>query len=83
MPKEQIKKRITLSKRNSLEALSNPRHRGKHLVIVKNKIFTAKTGQEATRIFKEVIKKYPGEKPTIAYVPKEDMLILFCLNHGD
>ena len=77
------KKQITTSKQNTLKALSIPKYRGKHLVMVKNKIFTAKTGHEAVRIFKEVIEKYPKEKPTIAYIPKEDMLILFCPNHGD
>ena len=61
---------------DSLKALSSPQYRGKHLIIVKNKIFTAKTGQEATRVFKEVVKKYPKEKPTITYVPQENSLIL-------
>lgn len=61
----------------SLKMLSSPKYKGKHLIIVKNKVFTAKTGQEAARIFKEVIKRYPKEKPTITYVPKENMLILF------
>ena len=67
-----------ISKQTSLKVLSSPRYRGKHLIIVKDKIFTAKTGQEAARIFKEVIKKYPKEKPTITYVPKEGSLILVC-----
>jgi len=69
--------------------LSLPKYRGKHLVIVQDKIFTATTGQEAARIFREVIKKYPEDKPTITYVPKEDSLILAifpritkCLRQG-
>ena len=60
----------------TLKFFSSPKYKGKHLVIVKGKVFTAKTGQEASKIFKEVIKKYPQEKPTITYVPKEDALIL-------
>ncbi len=59
-----------------MSILSNPRYRGKHLVIVKDKIFTALTGQEAARIFRKVTKEHPKEKPTITYVPKEEMLIL-------
>lgn len=77
------KKYTTISKQNSLKALSSPKYRGKHLVMVKNKIFTAKTGQEAAKIFREVIKEYPKEKPTITYVPKEGSLILLCFNYGD
>lgn len=72
-----------ISQRDSLKILSATKYRGKHLVIIKNRVFAAKTGQEAAKIFKEVIKKYPKEKPTIAYVPKEEMLILTCFHHGD
>ena len=65
------------SKNKPLSALSHPKYRGQHLVIVKGKIFASRTGQKAAKVFKEVIKKYPNEKPTITYVPKGDMLILF------
>lgn len=75
------KKQVLTSQQNSLKALSSPKYRGKHLVIVKNKIFTALTGQKAAKIFKEIIKKYPGEKPTITYVPKEGSLILIYLDN--
>jgi len=67
----------TQPKDKSLSALSSPKYRGKHLVIIKDKVFASKTGQGAAKIFKEVIQKYPEEKPTITYIPKEDMLILF------
>ena len=77
------KKYTTISKQNSLKALSSSKYRGKHLVMVKDKIFAAKTGQEAARIFKEVIKEYPKEKPTIAYIPKEGSLILICFSYGN
>lgn len=66
----------TRSRFPSQRALSNPRYRGKHLVIVEGKIFAATTGQEAAKIFKKVITQYPRTKPTITYVPKENMLIL-------
>lgn len=72
------KKPTIISKQSSLKVLSSPKYRGKHLVIVQGRIFATKTGQEAARIFKEVIKKYPKEKPTITYVPEEGSLILIC-----
>lgn len=79
MPQKRISKQ-----RNSLSAvLSSPKYKGKHIVMVKDKIFASKTGQEATRIFKEVIKKYPKEKPTITYIPIENMLILFFKENGN
>ena len=71
------------NKKLLLSALSSPKYRGKHIVIVKDKIFSAQTGQAATKIFKEVVKKYPKEKPTITYVPKDGSLILFLIEYGD
>lgn len=67
----------TASQNRILKALSNPRYKGRHLVIVKNKVFSAQTGQQAAKLFKEVTTKYPQEKPTITYVPKEETLILW------
>jgi len=51
-------------------------YRGKHIVMIAGKIFTAKTGKEASKIFDRVTKRYPGKTPSITYVPKEDALIL-------
>lgn len=59
-----------------LHVLSHPRYRGKHVVVVRNKVFAAKTGQEAAKIFRKVVKQYPRAKPTLTYVPKEEVLIL-------
>lgn len=60
-----------------LKAISSPRYKGRHLVIIKNKVFSAQTGQQAAKLFREITKKYPQEKPTITYVPKEETLILW------
>lgn len=62
--------------KESLKVFTNPLYQGKHLVMIQDKVFSAKTGSEAAKIFKKVIKKYPNEKPTITYVPKEGSLIL-------
>jgi len=69
-----MRQKVKFNKKLSI--ISNPRYRGKHLVIVKNRVFTALTGQEAVKIFRRVTQEYPKEKPTITYVPKEEMLIL-------
>lgn len=54
----------------------DPNYRGKHIVMIAGKVFTAKTGKEASKIFDMVTKKYPGKTPTITYIPKDDALIL-------
>ena len=59
------------------EILDNPRFRGKHVVLVAGKVFTAKTGERASRILAEVREKYPKETPAITYIPKADALILW------
>ena len=56
--------------------LSDPRYRGKHIVMIGGKIFAVTTGQQAAKVFDRVTKKYPKEIPTLAYIPKEDTLIL-------
>ena len=49
---------------------------GKHTIEIAGKIFTARTGDEAARIFDEQTKKHPNETPTVTYVPSENTLIL-------
>ncbi|OGC06229.1 hypothetical protein A2230_03095 [candidate division WOR-1 bacterium RIFOXYA2_FULL_36_21] len=58
---------------------SNSKYFGRHVVIIHGKIYSAKTGKEASRILEKAVKKYPLETPTITYVPKADSLILFSL----
>lgn len=55
---------------------SNPKYKGKHIVAIAGKVYTATTGEEANKILEKVIKKYPKETPTITYIPKEEILIL-------
>lgn len=72
-----MKKKNKTSEKLIAKIFSNPRYRGKHLVIIAGKIFTASTGAQASRIFNKLTKKYPGKIPTITYIPKEDALILW------
>ncbi|KKQ51372.1 hypothetical protein A3A52_01075 [Candidatus Woesebacteria bacterium RIFCSPLOWO2_01_FULL_39_14] len=62
---------------NMLSIMSNPRYRGKHVILVKNKVFTAETGKKAGKILEEIHKKYPEESPQITYIPEADTLILW------
>lgn len=58
------------------EILQNPRYQGKHIIIVKGKVFTAKTGRGAAKILKEIRIKYPKSTPEIAFFPNAHSLIL-------
>lgn len=78
-----MKKLSRTPRHNLSKILANPKYKGKHVVVVDNKIFSAVTGQEASRIFKQVVKNYPKKKPTITYIPKEDTLILVSFVYGN
>lgn len=39
--------------------LSDPKYKGKHVIVVDDKIFTANTGEGASQILDEVDRKYP------------------------
>jgi hypothetical protein len=55
---------------------TDPRLRGKHVIVVAGKIFTATTGKKASQILREIRRKYPKETPAITYIPKANALIL-------
>lgn len=57
--------------------MSDPRYRGKHIIVIKNQVFTAKTGDQASKMLTKLEKKYPNEVPAITYIPKADTLILW------
>lgn len=60
-----------------IKIMSNPLYKGKHVIFVAGKVFTAKTGNEANKILDRLEKKYPKEIPAITYIPKADTLILW------
>ena len=60
-----------------LKILRNPTYRGKHMIFVAGKIFTAKDGREAKKILDRIEKKFPRKRVTLTYIPKADTLILF------
>ena len=51
--------------------------RGKYVVIVGTRVFTAKTGKEASRLLTKVRKDFPGKIPLATFWPKEGTLILW------
>lgn len=59
------------------EIMSKPQYRGKHIIVAGGDVFTAKTGERASEILKEVRKKYPKETPAVTYIPEADGLILW------
>jgi hypothetical protein len=51
--------------------------RGKYVVIVGTRVFTANTGAQASRLLTRVRKDFPGEIPLATFWPKEGTLILW------
>ena len=55
---------------------SEPKYKGKHVIVLGSEIYTARTGKQAQKILEMVHKKYPSQSPSITYIPKADSLIL-------
>ena len=60
-----------------INIMGNPRYKGKHIIVIGGKVFTAQTGKKASKILDKLEKKYPKEIPEITYIPKADTLILW------
>lgn len=58
------------------EVLNDPQYKGKHVVVVAGKVFTARTGEGAAKILDEVDEQYPDDIAAITYIPDADTLIL-------
>ena len=67
-----VKKNLTM-----IDIFKNPRYRGKHVILVAGKVYTAKTGEGAAEILRKLRKKYPKITPEVAYLPKAHSLILW------
>jgi hypothetical protein len=55
---------------------SDPKYKGKHIIVIKDMIFAERSGDKMVKKFDEVTKKYPNDTPTLTYIPKADLLIL-------
>lgn len=56
------------------DILENPAYKGKHIILVAGKIFTARTGTEAIKILEKARKEHPKAIPQVAYSPKGSSL---------
>jgi len=59
--------------------LASPSYRGKHVILLRGKVYTAASGRELTRLFDRLVKEHPGATPTLAYVPTAQTLVLILL----
>lgn len=59
-----------------LGVFSNPAYFGKHIVVFDDEVHVATTGEEAVRILEQLRKQHPDKKPVLAYIPKDETLIL-------
>lgn len=62
-----------------VQVYSDPQYKGKHVIIIANKIFATKTGKAKSELLEKLLQKYPKYTPTITYIPKVDNLILIFL----
>lgn len=69
-------KQKTSSLSRVTKIFQDPKLKGKHVIMIGGHVFTARTGKEAVKIFNKVTKDYPGEQPTVTYIPKAESLIL-------
>lgn len=60
-----------------IKIMNNPRYKGKHVVLIAGKVFTAKTGTQANKLLDKLEKRYPKETPAVTYIPKANALILW------
>lgn len=58
------------------QAYHSPKYEGKHIVVIGGKIYATKTGMAQVELLDKLMKKYPREKPSIAYIPDAETLIL-------
>ena len=57
----------------------DPKYRGKHVVVINDKIYATKTGKAKSLLLEKLLKQYPDKTPIITYIPKADTLILVNL----
>lgn len=72
-----MKQKSFASKNLLAKVYKSPQYAGKHIIIIKGKIYATKTGQASSELLEKLLNKYPKEVPTITYIPAEDSLILF------
>jgi len=74
MPK--ARKRVASTPALLRRVLRSPSYRGKHVILVHGKVYAATSSAEVRRLFDTVVRDFPDETPTLAYVPRGDALVL-------
>jgi len=57
------------------DIFKNPRYRGKYIILAAGKVYTANTGEGASKILERVRKQHLEVTPEIAYLPDARSLI--------
>lgn len=65
------------SKQTMIQIMGNPKYKGKHIIVIKNQVYTARTGESANKLLDRLEQKFPNDTPAITYIPKADTLILW------
>jgi len=58
------------------QAMADPKNKGKHIIVVKNQLYTTKSSEKVIKILEKLIKEYPKEIPHVGYAIQADSLIL-------
>lgn len=59
------------------EIFKNPKYRGRHIILVAGRIYTAKTGDGARELLRKLEKSHPNSIPEVAYFPRARSMILW------
>ena len=66
-----MKKKVDLMK-----LYDDPKYYGTHLIAAGNEFYAVKTGEEASKILRDIRKRLPEVTPQIAYKPKQGFLVV-------
>jgi len=66
----------SMTNRDINKIYNNPRLAGKHVIIMGDKTYTAKSGRGKTELLRRLIRQHPKITPLITFIPKADTLIL-------
>lgn len=69
-------KKKTSSQNLLVKIYQEPKYKGKHIIVIDNKIYATRTGKAKSVLLDKLLRKYPDKTPTITYIPKVDTLIL-------
>lgn len=69
--------KIDFSREHEALAAREDEFRGKHVIVVGDKIYPFEDGEEGLRILERVKREHPDKIPLVTYVMKEEIYILW------